>query len=308
MKNSNTFLKRPLALFFAGAIAVTTLSGSANESTVEETSSIDTNVNVVSFNVERSDSNETAEPVIVDETVKFDPSTRPVFKTAVFDPEVIEENEGSSWEELLKAQEEFEKEQKKLEEEKLEQERLEEEKEKQRVKDEREAKLKEERLAEEEKKEKEEQEKREEEIAQREAEQEEEDEEEQERNSTPERSTASSNSSSASSRNTNGYENGPTGGGCGGWGDLIREHFGDSQYAKACSVMTCESEGNPRVENPVSTASGLFQFLDTTWAAARTNVSGGNEYDRAKDAPAEMQIEAAAKWQKQTAWSQWVCQ
>lgn len=35
-------------------------------------------------------------------------------------------------------------------------------------------------------------------------------------------------------------------------------------------VAACESNGDPRAENPVSSASGLYQFLDSTW----TMVSG----------------------------------
>lgn len=98
----------------------------------------------------------------------------------------------------------------------------------------------------------------------------------------------------------------PTGGGCGGWQGLLDKYFGD-QSGKACQVMKCESGGNPAAENPRSSASGLFQFLDGTWKKARTAVKGGNQYSRAKHAPAEMQIAAAAKWLKRTAWSQWSC-
>lgn len=61
----------------------------------------------------------------------------------------------------------------------------------------------------------------------------------------------------------------------GGWGPIIE----------------CESSGNPTVENPSpkSSASGLFQFIDDTWAAY-----GGREFaPRAKDAtPAEQLIVA----------------
>lgn len=33
-----------------------------------------------------------------------------------------------------------------------------------------------------------------------------------------------------------------------------------------CFVLQRESRGDPRAENPTSTASGLWQFLDSTWA------------------------------------------
>lgn len=98
----------------------------------------------------------------------------------------------------------------------------------------------------------------------------------------------------------------PTGGSCGDWGKLLDEHFG-SQAGTACRVMMCESGGNPRAQNPVSTASGIFQFIDGSWRSARSAVAGGDKYARAKDAPAEIQIEAAAKWLKRTSWQQWEC-
>lgn len=44
-----------------------------------------------------------------------------------------------------------------------------------------------------------------------------------------------------------------------------------------------ESSGNPKAENPYSTASGLFQFVDGTW----NNFMG---YRRAKDAPINVQL------------------
>ena len=99
----------------------------------------------------------------------------------------------------------------------------------------------------------------------------------------------------------------PGGATCGGWKTLIEKYFGASQVSKACRVMMCESRGNPIAQNPRSTASGLFQFLDGTWRSARQAIPDGSKYARAKDAPAELQIIAAAKWQRKTSWSQWSC-
>jgi hypothetical protein len=54
-----------------------------------------------------------------------------------------------------------------------------------------------------------------------------------------------------------------------------------------CYVLARESGGNPRAENPISTASGLWQFLDSTWAgyagvshAADASVDAQNERAR----------------------------
>ena len=94
---------------------------------------------------------------------------------------------------------------------------------------------------------------------------------------------------------------------CGGWGDIVAQHFG-AEAAKACDVIRCETGGtfDPTIENPRSTASGLAQFLDSTWVKARAMV-GAEQYARAKDAPGAVQIAAMAAWKNATSWSQWVC-
>lgn len=51
-------------------------------------------------------------------------------------------------------------------------------------------------------------------------------------------------------------------------------------------IRFCESRDNPVADNESSSASGLYGILDSTW-------SGHGEYDRAKDAPPEIQREKA---------------
>jgi Transglycosylase-like domain len=53
-----------------------------------------------------------------------------------------------------------------------------------------------------------------------------------------------------------------------------------------CWVLQRESGGSPRAQNPSSTASGLWQFLDSTWA-------GFGGYARAMDAPVSVQNDKA---------------
>ena len=104
---------------------------------------------------------------------------------------------------------------------------------------------------------------------------------------------------------------------CGGWGEIVAEHFGD-QAAKACEVIGCETgyTWDPTIENRKgSTASGLLQFLDSTWvgdpaegrAGARDYVPAAKQYARAAHAPGAVQIEVGAAWLRATSWSQWEC-
>lgn len=49
------------------------------------------------------------------------------------------------------------------------------------------------------------------------------------------------------------------------FGPLATEIDAPNLVEEAMTVMACESSGEPFAENPRSTASGLFQFLDGTW-------------------------------------------
>ncbi len=53
-----------------------------------------------------------------------------------------------------------------------------------------------------------------------------------------------------------------------------------------CCVLARESGGDPRAENPVSTASGLWQFVDGTWG-------GYGGYSHASYAPVSVQNDRA---------------
>lgn len=58
----------------------------------------------------------------------------------------------------------------------------------------------------------------------------------------------------------------------------------------SCRVLACESGGNPTARNPRSTASGLWQVLDSTWG-------GFGGYAQAWQAPVDVQnAKAAALW------------
>ncbi|MCW2900947.1 MAG: hypothetical protein JWO67_3212 [Streptosporangiaceae bacterium] len=66
-------------------------------------------------------------------------------------------------------------------------------------------------------------------------------------------------------------------------------------------IIHCESGGNPAAQNPSSTASGLYQFLDSTWRSL-----GGTKYAaRAKDATPEQQREIAELAYSQSGLTPW---
>lgn len=66
-------------------------------------------------------------------------------------------------------------------------------------------------------------------------------------------------------------------------------------------IIACESGGNPTVQNPSSTASGLFQFLDTSWIA----YGGGKYARRAKYATPAQQYEIANRAYSQSGLTPW---
>ena len=66
-------------------------------------------------------------------------------------------------------------------------------------------------------------------------------------------------------------------------------------YAVLQSIMVAESGGNPTIESPTSTASGLFQFIDDTWERVTGKKGPASNYS------AEEQCRAAIKLFEQNA-------
>lgn len=66
-------------------------------------------------------------------------------------------------------------------------------------------------------------------------------------------------------------------------------------------IKQCESAGNYQAQNPSSTASGAYQFLDTTWQSLEASAG----YARAADAPASVQDAAALELYTQQGTSPW---
>ncbi len=51
------------------------------------------------------------------------------------------------------------------------------------------------------------------------------------------------------------------------WRGLVKQYFPGNRVDEALAILQCESGGDPNAYNPYSGASGLFQFLPSTWAS-----------------------------------------
>ena len=51
------------------------------------------------------------------------------------------------------------------------------------------------------------------------------------------------------------------------WRPLVETYFPANRVEEALRILDCESNGDPDAYNPYSGASGLFQFLPSTWAS-----------------------------------------
>lgn len=62
------------------------------------------------------------------------------------------------------------------------------------------------------------------------------------------------------------------------WRDEVRQFLPSSRVDEALAIIQCESLGDAEAYNPYSGASGLFQFLPSTWAATAPKAGfGGSE-------------------------------
>lgn len=65
------------------------------------------------------------------------------------------------------------------------------------------------------------------------------------------------------------------------WRSLVAAHFPAHRVNEALRIMRCESNGDPNAYNPYSGASGLFQFIPSTWAstAPKAGFPGASPFD-----------------------------
>lgn len=65
------------------------------------------------------------------------------------------------------------------------------------------------------------------------------------------------------------------------WRALVAQYFPSNRVDEALHIMWCESGGDPDAYNPYSGASGLFQFIPSTWAttAGPAGFPGADVFD-----------------------------
>jgi hypothetical protein len=93
------------------------------------------------------------------------------------------------------------------------------------------------------------------------------------------------------------------------WRSLVEQYFAPNRIDEALSIIDCESNGDPNARNPRSSASGLFQFLDRTWAHSSEQAGFRGESPFSPEANI-----AAAAWLVEyslgvgdSPWAHWTC-
>jgi len=89
------------------------------------------------------------------------------------------------------------------------------------------------------------------------------------------------------------------------WRPLVEVYWPADLVEDALSVMDCESGGDPDALNPVSGASGLFQFLPSTWTTSSVGAgwAGADVFDGEANIAVAAWLSAAST----SPWEQWAC-
>jgi hypothetical protein len=93
------------------------------------------------------------------------------------------------------------------------------------------------------------------------------------------------------------------------WRDLVRNYFPANRVDEALQIMQCESLGDPDAYNPYSGASGLFQFLPSTWATTspRAGWAGASVFNPEANVASAAWLANAYAELGQFYWQAWSC-
>jgi soluble lytic murein transglycosylase-like protein len=93
------------------------------------------------------------------------------------------------------------------------------------------------------------------------------------------------------------------------WRYLVEQYFAADLVDEALAVMRCESLGDPLAYNPASGASGLFQFIPSTWAWASDGAgfAGASPFDPGANVGSAAWLVQRSIDQGKDAWTHWTC-
>ena len=93
------------------------------------------------------------------------------------------------------------------------------------------------------------------------------------------------------------------------WRPLVEQFFPTDRVNEALAILRCESNGDPDAYNPYSGASGLFQFLPSTWAstAPKAGYAGASVFDPEANAASAAWLANRYQQLGQYYWQAWSC-
>ncbi len=95
------------------------------------------------------------------------------------------------------------------------------------------------------------------------------------------------------------------------WRSLVEIYFPEDLVQEALAIIQCESRGNTDAVNPTSGASGLFQFLESTWswASVEAGFGGSSRFDpEANVASAAWLVDVSIQTgHERGRWGHWAC-
>jgi hypothetical protein len=93
------------------------------------------------------------------------------------------------------------------------------------------------------------------------------------------------------------------------WRPLVEQFFPAIRVNEALAILRCESNGDPDAYNPYSGASGLFQFLPSTWAstAPKAGYAGASVFDPEANAASAAWLANRYQQLGQYYWQAWSC-
>ena len=93
------------------------------------------------------------------------------------------------------------------------------------------------------------------------------------------------------------------------WRSLVASYFPAERVDAALAVIRCESGGDPGAYNPYSGASGLFQFLPSTWATVSQSAGfgGASPFDAEANIGTAAWLSGYYESRGQSPWAPWTC-